>query len=243
MRQPGEVWKATAEDMDAAVRAVGRASADEAVSDWVIPDSAYRERRFAEFHGELVDWLDGVRCSAELVFVGGEDGAIAGFAVWQYVDGRSAEDASSEAESASGGELASGGGEDEGGADGFGEGKAGLLQRLYGDAAHRFFQAYGMVAERQPTGLPYWYLSQTAVLPECRGRGYGGALLRRQLTRIDEERAGTWLEASTPRSRALYERHGFVAVGEPIVLPDDGPQPQPMWRQGRSAHVASDLVP
>lgn len=38
-----------------------------------------------------------------------------------------------------------------------------------------------------------------------------------------------YLEASTPRNRALYERHGFRDHGEPIPLPD-GPRLQPMWR-------------
>ena len=36
-------------------------------------------------------------------------------------------------------------------------------------------------------------------------------------------------EATTPRNRALYERHGYVTLGE-FTLPDGGP---PLWRMWR----------
>ena len=38
-------------------------------------------------------------------------------------------------------------------------------------------------------------------------------------------------EASSPRNRALYERHGYVTQGE-FTLPD-GPPLWPMWRDPR----------
>ncbi|MFJ8632616.1 hypothetical protein [Streptomyces sp. NPDC093568] len=40
------------------------------------------------------------------------------------------------------------------------------------------------------------------------------------------------LEASSVRSRRLYERLGFEPEGEPIALPD-GPRMWPMWREPR----------
>ena len=70
------------------------------------------------------------------------------------------------------------------------------------------------------------------VVPGARGRGLGGALLRDRLVRADAEGMPAYLEASSPRSRALYERHGFRATGDPIHLPD-GPPLWPMWRAAR----------
>jgi hypothetical protein len=39
----------------------------------------------------------------------------------------------------------------------------------------------------------------------------------------------SYLEASSDRSRVLYERLGFVSTGSGIALPD-GPTMWPMWR-------------
>ncbi|WP_171987622.1 GNAT family N-acetyltransferase [Streptomyces sp. MP131-18] len=92
-----------------------------------------------------------------------------------------------------------------------------------------------LVGARHPEGVPHWHLSRTAVLPGLRGRGLGGALLRYQLARADEEETAAYLEAGTPRDGALYERCGFRALGAPTALPDGGPEIQPMWRAGLSA--------
>jgi GNAT superfamily N-acetyltransferase len=83
---------------------------------------------------------------------------------------------------------------------------------------------------RHPAGTAHLYLVFLGVVPGAQGRGLGGALLRRRLTRADAEGLPAYLEASSPRSRALYVRHGFRDVGaEPIRLPD-GPIIWPMWR-------------
>ncbi|QQQ74337.1 GNAT family N-acetyltransferase [Saccharothrix sp. 6-C] len=78
--------------------------------------------------------------------------------------------------------------------------------------------------------VPHLYLASMAVVPESRGRGVGTAILRHRLTRADAERQPVYLEASTPRSAALYARHGFVPSGAPHALPDDGPVLHPLWR-------------
>jgi GNAT superfamily N-acetyltransferase len=65
--------------------------------------------------------------------------------------------------------------------------------------------------------------------PEIQGRGIGSALLRETLARWDRERMPTYLEASSPRSRALYLRHGYVDLGR-VDLPGGGP---PLWRMWR----------
>jgi GNAT superfamily N-acetyltransferase len=65
--------------------------------------------------------------------------------------------------------------------------------------------------------------------PDRQGRGLGSLLLRQTLSELDWARTPAYLEASTPRSRALYLRHGFVVMNE-IRLPGGGP---PLWRMWR----------
>jgi ribosomal protein S18 acetylase RimI-like enzyme len=86
---------------------------------------------------------------------------------------------------------------------------------------------------RHPAGEGHLHLVFLGVLPAAQGRGVGGALLRARLARADADGVPAYLEASTPRSRALYERHGFRDTGDPILLPD-GPPLWPMWRAARS---------
>jgi GNAT superfamily N-acetyltransferase len=77
---------------------------------------------------------------------------------------------------------------------------------------------------------PHYYLPQFGVVPEMQGRGIGSALLTAVLDRADDEGMPAYLEGTTERSRALYERHGFECVGV-VQLPDDGPPLWQMWRE------------
>jgi ribosomal protein S18 acetylase RimI-like enzyme len=79
---------------------------------------------------------------------------------------------------------------------------------------------------------PSYYLAAIGVDPVAQGKGLGSELMAPMLEQIDAEGAGGYLEASTRRSRALYERHGFVQTGE-IRLPRGGPSIWPMWRDPR----------
>ncbi|UNS98902.1 GNAT family N-acetyltransferase [Streptomyces tubbatahanensis] len=74
------------------------------------------------------------------------------------------------------------------------------------------------------------YLQAIAVTPGRQCRGIGGALLRHRLAVCDRQGLPAYLEASSPRSRSLYERHGFAVRGSGIQLPADGPVMWPMWR-------------
>lgn len=78
----------------------------------------------------------------------------------------------------------------------------------------------------------HWYLHYLGVEPRAQGRGLGGALLAPVLERCDREGIPAHLEASTERSRMLYERNGFALTGA-FDLPAGGPPLREMWREPR----------
>lgn len=87
--------------------------------------------------------------------------------------------------------------------------------------------------ERQhPRSPKHWYLHYLAVEPQRQGRGLGAALLAPMLDLCDRERTPAYLEASTERNRALYERHGF-ALTDTFPMPAAGPPIRKMWRDPR----------
>lgn len=75
---------------------------------------------------------------------------------------------------------------------------------------------------------PAWYLNLLGVAPDHQGAGIGSALLRRVLDRCDERGEPAYLEATSRRNRALYQRHGFRVI-RLVPLPD-GPTVYAMWR-------------
>lgn len=97
------------------------------------------------------------------------------------------------------------------------------------DAARMF--ALGEFFDAHAPGEPHWHLQLLGTLPARQGEGIGSALLSDFLPGADRRGEPAYLEATTLRSRALYERHGFVCRGE-IVLPD-GPTMWQMWRSPR----------
>jgi ribosomal protein S18 acetylase RimI-like enzyme len=82
--------------------------------------------------------------------------------------------------------------------------------------------------EEHHPGEPHYYIRYLGVATRFQGRGLGTALLQPTLERCDREGVPAYLEASTERSAALYERLGFVHVGE-LRVPD-GPPFWPMRR-------------
>jgi GNAT superfamily N-acetyltransferase len=79
---------------------------------------------------------------------------------------------------------------------------------------------------------PHWYLPFIAVQPASQGRGLGGVLLRYALSVCDAAGLPAYLESTSPRSRPLYERHGFEAIGE--IRVGECPPIVPMLRRARS---------
>ncbi|MFD8989967.1 GNAT family N-acetyltransferase [Streptomyces goshikiensis] len=83
-----------------------------------------------------------------------------------------------------------------------------------------------------PTAEEHEYLLMIAVAPGRQGEGLGTELMRPVLERCDREGLPAYLEASSERSKVLYERLGWEVTGEPVRLPD-GPLMWPMWRKPR----------
>lgn len=78
---------------------------------------------------------------------------------------------------------------------------------------------------------PHWHLRFLGTLPAAQGRGLGSDLLRETLVVCDTAHQAAYLESTSPRSRALYERHGFEVTTE--IQVGDSPPVWPMLRQAR----------
>ena len=76
---------------------------------------------------------------------------------------------------------------------------------------------------------PHWYLPFIGVDVTKQGRGYGSALLRHALERCDREAVPAYLDATSPQSKALYERHGFEELG--VIQAGGSPPMWPMLRR------------
>jgi ribosomal protein S18 acetylase RimI-like enzyme len=82
------------------------------------------------------------------------------------------------------------------------------------------------------TEEPHWYLAVIGSDTSVRGQGYGQALMRSRLDRVDAEHAPAYLESSKAENVPYYQRFGFEVTGE-MVLPNGGPTLWPMWRAAR----------
>jgi GNAT superfamily N-acetyltransferase len=101
------------------------------------------------------------------------------------------------------------------------------LEEIVGPEAPRLFQITEIFEAHAPKE-PYHHLQFLGVVPERQGEGIGARLMAPGLERRDREGAAAYLEATSDRNRALYERHGFRAQGA-IPLPN-GPTLWRMWR-------------
>jgi GNAT superfamily N-acetyltransferase len=128
-----------------------------------------------------------------------------------------------------------------------GEWKVGLLEqvrlgpavaRISGRLLPRKLRALAAMESGHPAE-PHYYLPFVGVRPEWQGRGLGAALMRPILDRCDREGLPAYLEASSPRNRVLYERHGFE-VTEEFTLGRDSP---PLWRMWRAPRLVTSERP
>jgi len=94
-------------------------------------------------------------------------------------------------------------------------------------------EAYGFLGQQVAIHPhePHWYLPLVGVDPARQGIGVGSALLQHALVRSDADRLPAYLEATSPRNKALYERHGFEEVG--VIQFGGSPPMWPMLRKPR----------
>ncbi|WP_371669188.1 GNAT family N-acetyltransferase [Streptomyces sp. NBC_00289] len=194
-------------DREPVVRLLDEAFQDDPVSRWVFPGDAYRR---TTHHRLMAAFTDIVLAEGRIDVT--EDGAAC--ALWLSVP---APDGA--------GEHADGHAEDEGPAQ----------LRAAVDPDNERVELIGrLTADIHPAGRAHEYLWMIAVAPQRQGEGLGSALIETVLDRCDREALPAYLEASSARSRTLYERLGFTLVGRPLDLPD-GPRMWPMWRDPQSA--------
>lgn len=101
------------------------------------------------------------------------------------------------------------------------------IQHHLGPDAARFLELMALTDEHHPHD-PCYYLLAIGVLPAWQGKGVGSALMAPVLDQCDRDGVAAYLEATSQRSKALYERHGFAATGQ--FAPAGAPPLWPMWR-------------
>jgi ribosomal protein S18 acetylase RimI-like enzyme len=106
-----------------------------------------------------------------------------------------------------------------------------LLQETIPESDHEERFALLERMESYHPAEPHWYLPMIGVVPAKQGNGYGSALLKHALERCDGEEKLAYLEASSPKSIPLYERHGFELRGTIQVA--SSPPLFPMLRKPR----------
>lgn len=106
------------------------------------------------------------------------------------------------------------------------------VDRVFGENGARLLALGQALGERHPRRDPHLYLACMGVVGGRQGAGLGSAMLRHRLERADADGLAVYLEASSPRSRALYLRYGFEDLGEPVRVADS-PLLWPMWRHPR----------
>ena len=79
-----------------------------------------------------------------------------------------------------------------------------------------------------PSG-PNWYLPMIGVDPTQQSQGYGSALMQPVLTLCDRTQTPAYLEATSEKNAAFYQRHGFERLG--TIQVGTSPSLFPMLRQ------------
>ncbi|MBT3151354.1 GNAT family N-acetyltransferase [Streptomyces sp. CHD11] len=199
------------DDRERIVRLLDEAFQDDPVSGWVFPGREYRR---TTHHRLMAAFTDVVLADGRIDIT--EDGSAC--ALWLSVpaDGPGDDDTH---------------GEDGADDDGF----ARIRQAV--DPGNERVELIGrLTAGIHPSDRAHEYLWMIGVVPGRQGEGLGTGLIGSVLDRCDREGRAAYLEASSERSRVLYERLGFAA-GEPLALPD-GPRMWPMWREPRTGPEA-----
>jgi GNAT superfamily N-acetyltransferase len=124
------------------------------------------------------------------------------------------------------------------------------IQLMHGPAFVRVFgsrlprtMALLTLMERRHVRERHYYIPYVGVAPGSQGHGLGTALLTPTLDRCDREGLPSYLEATSEKNAALYERLGFIATDELRLR--GSPPLWPMTRPPRSGlshrHVSRGL--
>lgn len=201
---PADVIHADEADAVALSQVIADAFLDLPPSWWLIADQAVRRRVFPEYFRIFVEaaLADGIVQTTR---------DRAAVAIW----------------------LPSGSGEPSP-SDGPSAEPAGYLTRLTAITqpwTSRFLAFDTAIESRHPAEPAHHHLAFLAVRQDRQGLGIGSALLLAHHEFLDQRaRLPAYLEASAPRSRDFYLRHGYSDLGPPNYLPDGGPPMYPMWR-------------
>ncbi|MFE0866989.1 GNAT family N-acetyltransferase [Streptomyces rochei] len=196
------------DDRDTVVRLLDEAFQDDPVSGWVFPGEEYRRRTHHRLMGAFTDivladgWIDLT-----------EDGTAC--ALWLSVPGE--EDAPGEPDEEPAEEA---------------EDVPAQVREAVDPDNERVESIARLTEDIHPSGPAHAYLWMIGVAPERQGEGLGTALIASVLDRCDRDGLPAYLEASSERSKGLYERLGFACTGRVLHLPD-GPRMWPMWREPR----------
>jgi GNAT superfamily N-acetyltransferase len=111
------------------------------------------------------------------------------------------------------------------------------LAAVCGEWTDRFRHLDEVFAKHTPAPAHH-YLALLAVRPDRQGNGLGSQILGHYHARLDRANMAAFLEASGPRARTLYLRHGYRDLGDPYEI-GDGARLWPMWREPRGRAAAA----
>ena len=106
-----------------------------------------------------------------------------------------------------------------------------IAEALGEEGFERFMVLDELMHKHHPVGMRHAYLPFIGVTPHRQSQGIGQQLLRAKLAKLDEAGVPAYLEATSRRSRDLYQKYGFELHGAEVTLPDGGPPLWPMRRQ------------
>lgn len=116
------------------------------------------------------------------------------------------------------------------------------LVEITGKFQPRFAALDQAMHDHHPYDQPHHYLALLAVHPDEQHRGLGGALLAHHHAELDAIGTPAFLEATGPRNRRLYARHGYRSRPT-FQFTKDGTSLYPMWRPAEGPGVRVDPRP
>ncbi len=208
MNAPPRVRRADAREIDIVARVLTDAFPDEAGLNWWLRQGVQKERARRAFFDFAV--REGVSPRRELWLAEADVQAPLGAAIWLPA-----------------------------GAHAFATSAFGEVMRLpfflsvAGFSGMRRAQALGAELAAHHPSAPHAHLVFLGVAPKAQGLGIGSAILKTTLREVDAAGLPAYLEASTERNVALYQRHGFEVTAA-FDVKGGGPRMYAMTRPARA---------